>query len=167
MSNQFTYREGNTNDIDQLKKLGVISYSQFKSVLAEDDWSKLNSLLTSEELYSNLLKISKCFVCENNQEIIGMAFLIPQGNATEIFQSDWSYIRMVGVNPNFKGNRIGKRLTQMCIDYAKSQNENVVALHTSEFMDAARHIYESLGFKQIKELAPRYGKRYWLYKLEL
>ena len=167
MSNQFTYREGDTNDLDQLKKLGVISYSQFEGVLTEDHWNRLHSFLLSENLYSELLGISKCFVCENNQGIIGMTFLIPQGNPTEIFQSDWSYIRMVGVNPNFKGNGIGKRLTQMCIDYAKGQNENVVALHTSEFMDAARHIYESLGFKQIKELESRYGKRYWLYKLEL
>ena len=74
---------------------------------------------------------------------------------------------MVGVNPNFEGNGIGKHLTQMCIDSAKSLNESVVALHTSEFMSAARHIYEALGFKQIKELTPRYGKRYWLYTLEL
>lgn len=167
MSNQFACREGTIADKDQLKKLGLVSYGQFRSVLTEDHWSKLHSFLLSENLYSELLKNSKCFACEFNQEIIGMAFLIPQGNPTEIFQSDWSYIRMVGVDPNFSGNGIGKHLTQMCIDFAKSSNEKVVALHTSEFMDAARHIYESLGFKQTMELPPRYGKRYWLYKLEL
>ena len=96
-----------------------------------------------------------------------MAYVIPKGNPTDIFQEDWSYIRMVGVNPNYNGNGIGKRLTQLCIDHAKETGENVVALHTSEFMDAARHIYESMGFKQIRELEPRLGKRYWLYQLEL
>lgn len=40
-------------------------------------------------------------------------------------------------------------------------------LHTSEMMGAARHIYESLGFKKLREIEPRYGKKYWLYKLEL
>ena len=163
----YIFREGTSNDKEQLKRLGLVSYRQFKSLLTEDDWAKLNSTLASEDLYSNLLKISKCFVCEDNREIIGMAFFIPQGNPTEIFQSDWSYIRMVGVNPSSAGNGIGKQLTKMCIDLAKSSNEHTVALHTSEFMDAARHIYESLGFKQIKELTARYGKRYWLYKLEL
>ena len=95
-----------------------------------------------------------------------MAFLVPKGNPTIIFQADWSYIRMVGVNPNFACKGIGKRLTQMCIDFAKNSNEAVIALHTSEFMNAARHIYESLGFKRSRELDSRYGKRYWLYKLE-
>jgi len=45
--------------------------------------------------------------------------------------------------------------------------EKTIALHTSEFMDAARHIYEGLGFIMVKEIPPRYGKRYWLYRLDL
>jgi len=135
--------------------------------LRDDNWNKLKSHLTAENLFPGLLKTSRCFVCENKNEIIGMAFLVPNGNPTEVFQSDWSYIRMVGVNPKFKGNGIGKQLTQMCIDSAKNSKEKIIALHTSEYMNAARHVYESLGFKQTKELEPRYGKRYWLYKLEL
>jgi ribosomal protein S18 acetylase RimI-like enzyme len=34
-------------------------------------------------------------------------------------------------------------------------------------MNAARHIYEKIGFKIIKELEPRLGKKYWLYELTL
>jgi ribosomal protein S18 acetylase RimI-like enzyme len=34
-------------------------------------------------------------------------------------------------------------------------------------MSAARHIYEALGFTILQEIAPRYGKKYWLYILEL
>ncbi|MDX2173612.1 MAG: hypothetical protein SFY56_10845 [Bacteroidota bacterium] len=36
----------------------------------------------------------------------------------------------------------------MCIAHAKQNNEKTIALHTSEFMDAARHIYEGLGFNR-------------------
>lgn len=43
----------------------------------------------------------------------------------------------------------------------------IVALHTSEMMAAARHIYEDLGFKEVREMNPRYGKKYFLYKLVL
>ena len=161
------YREGNSNDVAGLQKLALISYGQFQNILTEENWSRLKGHLTNENLFPDLLKISKGFVCEHEHEIIGMAFLVPKGNPTEIFQDDWSYIRMVGVDPKFGGKGIGKMLTQMCIDHAKSTNEKVIALHTSEYMNAARHIYESLGFKQIKELEPRFGKRYWIYKLEL
>ncbi len=164
---EYLYREGTTHDKDQLRELGLISYGQFKGAFTEDNWGKLHSFLSAEDSYSAILKISKSYVCENKGKIIGMAFLVPKGNPTEIFQEDWSYIRIVGVHPNFAGKGIGKRLTKMCIDFARATCESVVALHTAEFMDAARHIYERFGFKQIKELTPRYGKRYWLYQLEL
>ncbi|MDP1816190.1 MAG: GNAT family N-acetyltransferase [Leadbetterella sp.] len=161
------YRIAKLQDKAKLKDLGLNSYGQFKNILTEENWSKLNSFLTNENSYSDLLSYSKCFVCETNDKIIGMAYIIPKGNPTEIFQTDWSYIRMVGVNTEFEGKGIGKKLIQMCIDYAKETNENIIALHTSEFINAARHIYENIGFKQIKELEPRLGKKYWLYILDL
>ncbi|HNA97805.1 MAG TPA: hypothetical protein PK421_11240, partial [Chitinophagaceae bacterium] len=56
---------------------------------------------------------------------------------------------------------------QLCIDMALQNNETEMALHTSEMMDAARFIYESIGFKIFREIDSRLGKRYWLYKLDL
>jgi len=96
-----------------------------------------------------------------------MAFLISSGNPTDFFQKDWSYLRMVGVHTQHGGKKIGTKLTQMCIDAAKADGEKTIALHTSEFMDAARHIYESFGFTKLKELEPMFGKKYWIYTLEL
>jgi ribosomal protein S18 acetylase RimI-like enzyme len=96
-----------------------------------------------------------------------MAFLLPSGNPTEIFENDWSYIRMVGVHPGYTGRGIARKLTEECIKLAGELNENIIALHTSEFMDAARHLYESIGFKRLKEIPNRLGKRYWLYTLDI
>jgi len=45
--------------------------------------------------------------------------------------------------------------------------EAIIALHTSEFQDAARHIYEGLGFKKIRDLEPSFGKQIYLYTLNL
>ena len=164
---EYKYRIGTIEDKEKLQKLGLTSYGRFKEVLTEENWNKLNAFLTAENSYLDLLLKSKCFICETNSEIIGMAFLVPKGNPTDIFHTDWCYIRMVGVNPEYGGKGIGKKLTQICIDYAKETKEKIIALHTSEFMDVARHIYESVGFKQTKELEPLYGKKYWLYKLEI
>jgi len=161
------FREVAAEDIGQLKNLVLISYGQFQKTLTMESWNHLRAHLTKENLFPDLLKISTGFVCEHDNEIIGMAFLVPKENPTEIFQAGWSYIRLVGVHPNHWGNGIGKQLITMCLDLARRTKENTVVLHTSEFMDAARHIYESLGFKKFKELDPRYGKKYWIYHLEL
>lgn len=164
---EYTYRRGTIKDLKKLQQVGINSYGQFQDVLTEENWNKLYTSLSSESFYTDLLSVSTCFVCEKGVEITGMAYLIPNGNPTELFDKDWSYIRMVGVHTDHAGKGIGKKLTQMCIDHAKETGEKIIALHTSEFMDAARHIYENLGFKKTKDLAPRLGKKYWLYQLDL
>lgn len=161
------YRHGTKNDLTSLKDLAVNSWGQFRSELTSENWQKLFESLINDETYTELLDKSTCFVCStDNDKVVGMAFLVPKGNPTYIYDKDWSYIRFVTVDPSFGGQGIGRKLTTLCIDTAR-QNESVIALHTSELMDAARHIYESLGFKILKEIDQRLGKRYWLYKLDL
>ncbi|WP_159477293.1 GNAT family N-acetyltransferase [Dyadobacter sp. 3J3] len=165
--NLYTYRNATLDDAEKLKLVGLNSFGQFKNQLTVEHWEKLKTYLENEDNYVYLLSKSTCFICEFEEEIIGMAFVIPNGNPTDIFQENWAYLRMVGVHTHFAGNGIGRQLTQMCIDFARTTNEKTIALHTSEFMDAARHIYETAGFYKYKELEPRLGKRYWLYLLEL
>jgi GNAT superfamily N-acetyltransferase len=167
MNKEYNYRRGTLDDLEQLKKLGLTSYGQFKKVLPEDGWKKMELNCGSPDTYIELLKIARCFVCELGNKIIGMAFLIPSGNPFRFFQADWSYIRLIGVDPAHEGKGIGKTLTTTCVNYARESGEKIVALHTSEFQNAARHIYESMGFKKLKALDPIYGKKYWLYTLPL
>ena len=162
------FRNGSINDLEKLKKLSLKSWGQFQSQLTPENWERLYESLSNENTYIELLKNSTCFVCKSsNDEIIGMVFLVPKGNPTEIYEETWCYIRFLTVDPHYGGNGIGRKLTQLCIDMALQNNETEMALHTSEMMDAARVIYESIGFKIFREIDSRLGKRYWLYKLDL
>jgi ribosomal protein S18 acetylase RimI-like enzyme len=162
------YRKGNINDLNSIMKLALKTWTEFKSELTIENWQNLYKTLTSEKTFIDLLEQSYSVVCENkNEEIIGMSFLVPNGNPTEIYDKSWSYIRFVTVDPEFGGNGIGKKLTENCIEFAKQNGERIVALHTSEMMNKARHIYEKLGFEILRELEPRLGKKYWLYSLNI
>lgn len=168
-SNSFPleFRSAKLSDVPQLTQLGMASYGPFQQVLSPENWPQMERFISSEQSYSDLLAISKCFVCQSGKQIIGMAFWVPRGNPTEIFQKDWSYIRMVGVHPDFRGNGLGRTLTQSCIDAAIENKEHTLVLHTSEFMAAARKIYEGMGFVQVKELPRIFNKKYWLYQMDL
>ncbi|MBI1837495.1 MAG: GNAT family N-acetyltransferase [Flavobacteriia bacterium] len=160
------YRLGVQSDIPALKELAIRSWKQYQNKLTEENWSKLLETLTNEHTYLDLLNNSNCIVCLSDQkEIIGMAFIVSKGNPTELYDKDWAYIRFVTVHPVFNGLGIGQKLTEKCITFAKKNNEQIIALHTSEIMNAARHIYESLGFTILKEIEPRLGVRYWIYTL--
>lgn len=163
----YSFRNGTPADIPLLAKLGLASYGQYQDVLPAEGWKKMAAGCGDENTYKELLRTAQCFVCEEKNQIIGMAFIIPKGNPVAFFQADWAYIRLVGVAPGYEGKGIGRRLTQLCIDHAKKAGEEILVLHTSEFQNAARHIYESMGFVKLKELDPFYGKRYWLYTLDL
>lgn len=163
---ELKYRKANLSDFDKLKSLGIESYSEFSSVLTPKNWNRMNSFLESDDNLLQLIQQSTVFVCEKESDIIGMIYLVPNGNPTELFQENWSYIRFLGVNTKFRGNGIGKKLTDLCMEYAVENNEKHIALHTSEFMDSARAIYEKRGFRKTKEIE-YLGKRYWIYLLDL
>lgn len=161
-------REGNSNDLPGLKKLALDSWKQYRSVLTDENWNRLYSTLSADNTFIELLNNSCSFVCENNEkELIGMSFLVPSGNPTDIYTPEQCYIRFVTVSPAYAGRQLGQKLTEKCIEKAKETNESVIALHTSEFMDSARHVYEKLGFQISRELPSRLGKRYWLYELKI
>ena len=126
------YRKGNNSDLEQLRELGLKSWTQFKNELTDDNWKSLSETIGSHKSYSNLLKTSECIVCENEtKEIVGMAFLVPNGNPDEIYDEKWCHLRFVSVNPNYRGNGIGKKLTELCIESAIEKKEKTMALHTS------------------------------------
>lgn len=162
------YRQGNTEDLKNLKELAINSWQQFQRELTDENWQTLFNNISNDQTFSNLLATSHCFVCETEtKEIAGMAFIVPSGKQHDIFEKEWAVIRFVTVNPALGRQGIGKRLTEICIEWAKQNNEKTIALHTSEIMHSARHIYESFGFVILKEIEQRLGKRYWLYTLDI
>ena len=165
--NDIYFRQGNIQDIKEIKALAIRSWIEYKDQLTLENWEKLSQTLYNENTYEVLLNTSECVLCESNEQIIGMAFLVPKGNPNEIYEEDWCHLRFVSVDPSFRGKKVGERLTRKCIEIASKNQEITMALHTAEIMKGARHIYKKIGFEILKEIEPRLGLRYWLYTLEL
>jgi ribosomal protein S18 acetylase RimI-like enzyme len=167
MADSLTYRRGSLEDMAQLKQLALLSYGQYADVLTPENWQIMRTNMDDDEKLKGLLEKSYCYVCTCNEKIVGMAHLVPSGNPWQFFEAGWGVIRMVGVDPEYTGRGIARQLTAMCIAKAKETNETTIALHTGEFMNAARYIYESLGFTIRREIDGYLGKRYWLYTLAI
>lgn len=144
-----------------------MAYGQYADRLSPEGWEKMRTGINNDEMWIGLLERSKSFLCMDGDVIAGMAFLLPQGNPSDIYPAEWCYIRMVGVHPQYEGRGIARALTQKCIDTARNTGEHTIALHTSEVMNAARHIYKSMGFTELREIATRFGIRYWLFTMPL
>jgi len=164
--NELTFRKGISTDREQLKELAFMAYGQYRDQLGEENWRRMETNIANEQNWDELMECIP-FVCADGDKIVGMAFLYTSGHPNEIYPADWSYIRMVGIHKDYEGRGIARKLTAQCIEEARRLGEKTIALHTSELMNAARHIYESLGFREIKDLGKRFDIQYWLFKLEL
>lgn len=61
---------------------------------------------------------------------------------------DEAHIRMLGISPDARGRGIGRRLMEASESLAQAQGKTIVTLHTTERMEAARSMYESLGYER-------------------
>lgn len=166
-NHQLHYRTASIDDIPRMISLALVSYGKYASQLTPENLAQMNKRMSEEKMWLDILAVSQGFLCMDNENVVGMAFLTSSGNPWEMFGTEVSYIRMVGVDPRYEGMGIATELMKKCIAHGKETGEQTIALHTSEVMEAARHIYGKLGFTMLKEIPPRLGLKYWMYTLTL
>lgn len=163
----FNYGVNEDVDIHALQQVAYKAYAVYQPLLEPHHWETLKANMNNLESLAELRAKSTLVSCSYEDRLIGAAYLVPSGNPTNVYRADQCYIRVLGIDPEFSGKGIARKLTEMCFEQARLQQETEIALHTSEMMDAARHLYESMGFKQVREIDPVFGKRYWLYSRSL
>lgn len=167
MKPNLTFRTATSFDKPQLIELGLLAYGQFKEQLGPENWEEMRQSIANEANWYWMFAKSIPIVAVDGDRTAGMAFLFLSGNPWQVYPANWSYIRFVGVHPDYEGQGIGTKLTAWCIEKAREEGEKTIALHTSELMLGAQHIYKKLGFKQIEQLPDRFGISYWLFRLDL
>jgi putative acetyltransferase len=87
------------------------------------------------------------FIAENHDEIMGACGLFPTKGLPE------KCIELVKfyVKSSARGKGIGKKLMEICIDYAKSLNYDSIYLESLPELDKAVGMYEKVGFKHLSQ----------------
>jgi len=63
-----------------------------------------------------------------------------------------SGIRLLGVDPRFRGSGAGRALTSACIELARDAGHSQVILHSTQAMQIAWGLYERMGFARSEDL---------------
>ncbi|NAY90563.1 GNAT family N-acetyltransferase [Muricauda sp. JGD-17] len=63
-----------------------------------------------------------------------------------------SGFRLLAVAPYARGLGVGKALSKICIEKAKSFGNQQLIIHTTDYMKIAWKMYEKLGFERSKDL---------------
>jgi ribosomal protein S18 acetylase RimI-like enzyme len=104
-------------------------------------------------------------------ELLGGATYVsgPDDPYSEELSEGEAGIRMLAVDPARHGRGVGRALTVACIGRAQAAGRRRVVLHTGDWMPAAKHLYESLGFQRVPaiDFSPAPGIELLGYALDL
>jgi ribosomal protein S18 acetylase RimI-like enzyme/predicted transcriptional regulator len=82
------------------------------------------------------------FFAKFNTEIVGVVSIINQKTFFELSK--------MAVSPKYQGLKIGQKLIDYCINFAKKQQWKSITLYSHRNLVAAINLYKKVGFKEIK-----------------
>jgi len=96
----------------------------------------------------------RCWIAELDGQHVGHIFLVRHPE-----QPDTAKLRLLYVDPAARGMGLGKRLVDECVCFARAVGYKKITLWTQSILTSAHRIYQSSGFRLIREEPHRsFGK---------
>jgi GNAT superfamily N-acetyltransferase len=154
-----TIREYENPDAEDLNRLAVSAFSQFR-----DQYQDWPAVLAGLSQTSALSATGEVIVVKNQNRRVGaVAYFGPDSQKAPFFDQRWPVIRMLVVDPSFRGNGLGRALSMECLARARRDGSPIIALHTSPIMTVALPMYLRMGFVKAYDAPPIFGVAYAVY----
>lgn len=154
-----TLRNFEPADADAVNALALRAFGQFRG--AYSDWETFAGNIGR---MASLAESGELIVAEERGRIVGaVVYVGPHRCRQPFFDAEWAILRMLVVDPDFRGRGIGRLLTDACISRARCDGASVIALHTSPIMEVALPMYLRTGFVLEREVPPISGVPYGVY----
>ncbi|HEV7689955.1 MAG TPA: helix-turn-helix domain-containing GNAT family N-acetyltransferase [Hyphomonadaceae bacterium] len=94
-------------------------------------------------------KLEKCWIAEMAGQRVGYVMLVKDDPKAK--KADVARIRLLLLEPQARGQGLGRRLVEECVAFSRARGYRRVTLWTHKELTAARAIYAKLGFRKTGE----------------
>jgi ribosomal protein S18 acetylase RimI-like enzyme len=145
-------------DFDAIAALNLIAYDEFAVHLKPDAWARMRQNITNIDERATTQEF---FVARDAGGIVGSVAYAKAGEADPaFFKPGMAAALLLAVHPAHRGRGLARQLMAACIERARRDKADSLALFTSELMQPAQALYHNLGFLFDAELPPRHGVTY-------
>jgi GNAT superfamily N-acetyltransferase len=146
-------------DAENLNRIAVAAFDQFR-----DHYGDWPAMLAGLSKTSGLSASGEVIIADLQDKLAGaVAYFGPNSQKAAFFDQRWPIIRMLVVDPMFRGKGVGRALSDACIARAKRDGSPIIALHTSPIMSVALPMYLRMGFVKAYDAPPIFGVAYAVY----
>jgi ribosomal protein S18 acetylase RimI-like enzyme len=157
MNSNLSIRDGNSDELAKLGQLLVKVYASLPGFPTPAEWPSYYEMLTNIGRFTEKPETRVLVALSEHGELAGGVVYLGNmahygGAGTAGLEQNTSGIRLLGVDPAFRGTGAGKALTLACIRLASERGHSQVILHTTKAMQLAWDMYERLGFTRSEDL---------------
>lgn len=157
MPSTLTIRDLQPNESESLGRLMVDVYSHLEGFPTPIEQPRYYEMLANIGSFAEKPETRVLVAVTPENELVGgvvcfgdMAHYGGGGIASSIRNA--SGIRLLGVDPRFRGSGAGRALTSACIQLARDAGHAQVILHSTQAMRIAWGLYERMGFVRSEDL---------------
>ena len=161
-------RDAYPDEVDKVSLLLKTAYQEYENLFDGEAWQiYLQDIMD----VNSRVAMSELIVAELDGNLLGTVtlYLNPSKSSHGGWPEGWASIRLLGVDPRFRGQGIGRALMDECFCRCREQSVSTIGLHTNAIMDIARRMYERMGFTRVPEFDfhPAPGVVVMAYRLDL
>jgi ribosomal protein S18 acetylase RimI-like enzyme len=160
-------RPARPDELAAAAEVAVTAFADLGRHLAPDERKKLYARVRASTSEPDPAVVLVAVTGPEERVVGSIVYDGPEGGRHPLFPKGWSFFRSVGVDPAWRSRGVGRQLVEACLERARTEKADWLALYAADVNETALHLYKAMGFREVGDAPSYWGVRYRVYGYDL